>query len=144
MTSATSLTGRNGEFVVGSYRVARTKQWAVNSKLATKSEWGDSDGGGFTNRAAGRREATFTAEGVYDIVIEVFDLFAPGDIALSTLWMNSLNLYWYFGRALNDDFQLTVNIDSEEVEGWTSAWGSDGVFYRPGEQGAPAASIPNN
>jgi hypothetical protein len=142
MTSATVVTGRHGEFVVGNARVARTKQWQVNPKLATKSEWGDSDSGGYTNRAPGRFDATFTAEGVYDTSIEAYDLFMPGDILLAVLWMDSTSLYWYFPRALCEDFNLMVNIDSEEVEGWTSAWGADGIFYKPGGAGAPSANLP--
>jgi len=29
-----------------------------------------------------------------------------------------------------------VNIDTEEVIGWTSEWGADGKFYYPGESEA--------
>ena len=43
MSSETSLTGRNGKFVVGTTQVARTTQWQVTKTLASKSEWGDSD-----------------------------------------------------------------------------------------------------
>lgn len=142
MTSATSLIGRNGKFVVGTSRVARTKQWVVSPKLASSSEWGDSDSAGYTNRAAGRKDATFTAEGVYDTAVEVYDLFQPGDIVHTVLWMDATSLYWDFPRALNSEFQLTVNIDTEEVEAWTSSWGADGIFYYPGAAGAPADTLP--
>lgn len=142
MTSATSLIGRYGKFVVGSTRVARTTQWQVNQKLATQSEWGDSDSAGYTNRAPGRLDATFSAEGKYDTVVEQFDLFAPGDILQCALWQDATSLYWAFPRALNQEFSLTVNIDSEEVEAWTSGWGADGIFYQPGDSGAPSYSLP--
>lgn len=139
MSSATALTGRNGKFMVGAVLVARTTQWAVNPALATKSEWGDSDCGGYTARAAGRRDATFTAEGKFDTESEQYDLFQPGDIADVTLFMNA-TLYYQFPRALCDNFNLTVNVDTEEVIGWTSSWGADGIFYYPGQTGAPAKS----
>jgi len=142
MSSENTLTGRNGKFVVGTDLVARTKQWQVTRTLASKSEWGDSDGGGWTNRASGRKDATITAEGVYDTSDEVFDLFQPEDIAIATLWLNNLTLYWDFPRALCDNFQLTVNIDTEDVLGWTSAWGTDGRAYYPGEAGAAARILP--
>jgi hypothetical protein len=137
-----TLTGRLGRFVVGTSLVARATQWQVTKTLATKSEWGDSDSAGFTNRAAGRKDATFTSEGKYDTSDEVFDLFQPEDIAIAVLWMNNTTLYWDFPRAMCDNFQLTVNIDTEEVIGWTSSWGSDGVFYYPGEAGATARVLP--
>jgi hypothetical protein len=136
MSSLNTLTGRNGKFQVAASLVARTTQWAVNPKLASTSEWGDSDSAGYTNRAAGRKDATFNGEGKYDTTDDVFDLFMPGDNAACVLKMNSV-LYWNFPRALCSDFNLTVNIDSEEVIGWTSGWGADGAFYRPGES-APA------
>lgn len=142
MSSENTLTGRNGKFVVDTSLVARTTQWAVNPKLASSSEWGDSDSGGYTNRAAGRRDATFSAEGKYDTTDEIFDLFQPEDIAIGVLWMNNSSLYWDFPRALCSDFNLTVNIDTEEVIGWTSSWGADGIFYYPGQSGATVRTLP--
>src|SRR3990167_6464742 len=133
MSSVNTLTGRNGKFVVGTDLVARATQWSVNPTLATSNEWGDSDSSGFTNRSAGRKYCTFSAEGKYDTTDEVFDLFQPEDIAIATLWLDNSSLYWDFPRALCTSFSLTVNIDSEEGIGWTSDWGSDGVFHYPGE-----------
>lgn len=142
MSSETALTGRLGKFVVDDTLVARTTKWDVNPKLAGGSEWGDSDSGGYTNRAAGRKDCTFTSEGKYDTDDEVFDLFQPEDIAESVLWMNNTTLYWAFPRALCNDFSLSVDIDSEEVIGWSSGWGADGIFYRPGQAGAPSHTLP--
>jgi len=142
VSSINTLTGRNGKFVVGTSLVARTTQWQVTKTLASKSEWGDSDSAGFTNRAPGRKDATFTAEGKYDTSDEVFDLFQPEDIAIAVLWMDNASLYWDFPRAMCDNFQLTVNVDTQDVIGWTSSWGADGVFYYPGEAGATARVLP--
>jgi len=143
MSSENTLTGRNGKFVVDGILVARTTQWQVTRTLASKSEWGDSDSGGHTNRAPGRKDSTFTAEGKYDTSDEVFDLFQPGDIAQATLFLNAVVpfLYYDFPRALCDNFQLTVNVDTSEVIAWTSAWGEDGKSYYPGEAGAPARTL---
>ncbi len=142
MSSETALIGRNGKFVVEDELVARTTKWDVNRQLASKSEWGDSDSAGYTNRAAGRRDATFDSEGKYDTDAEVYDLFVPEDISEVVLWMDATALYWAFPRALCMDFKLSVNIDSEEVEGWTSGWGADGIFYHPGAASAPAHTLP--
>lgn len=142
MTSLNTITGRNGKFVVGTTQVARTKKWSVNPKMAGGSEWGDSDSGGYTNRTPGRRDCAFTAEGTYDTSDEVYDLFQPEDIAIAVLWMNNTSLYWDFPRALCQDFSLDVDIDTEEVIGWSSSWGSDGPFYYPGEAGAATRTLP--
>ena len=143
MSSENTLTGRNGKFTVDGNLVARATQWQRTSTLASKSEWGDSDSLGFTNRAAGRKDSTFTAEGKYDTSDEVFDLFQEEDIAQCTLFLNAVVplLYYDYPRSLCDNFQLTVNIDSAEVIGWTSAWGADGVYYYPGEVGAPVRTL---
>ena len=143
MSSENTLTGRNGKFVVGTSLVARTTKWDVNPTLATSSEWGDSDSAGFTNRAAGRLDATFNAEGKYDTDDEVFDLFQRGDIAIAVLWLDNSSLYYDFPRALCTDFNLAVDVDTEEVIGWTSAWGADGVYYYPGEDGATVRTLPS-
>ena len=142
MSSLNTLTGRTGKFVAGSVLIARTTTWAVNTKMATGSEWGDSDSAGYTNRAAGRRDATFTAEGKYDTSSEVFDLFVEGDILIATLWLDNVGVYYDFPRALNQDFNLVVDIDTEEVIAWTSAWGADGIYHRPGQAGAAVRTLP--
>lgn len=133
------LTGRAGEFSISRRnvtgpvtRVARTTQWEVSPTLDTSTEWGDSDGAGYTLRAPGRRGATFTAEGKYTTNSSVFILFQEGDISAAFLWMNT-TLFWHFPRAMCSDFGLLVNVDTEEVEGWTGSWGNDGIYYRPGE-----------
>lgn len=139
MSSLNSQTGRAGRLGIGGIVIARTTQWAVNPTLASSSEWGDSDSAGFTNRATGRKDATFTCEGKFDPDTEVYDTFQPEDSLEATLWLNS-TLFWQFPRALCTDFSLTVNVDTEEVDGWTASFGADGVFYFPGEAGAGAAN----
>jgi hypothetical protein len=142
MTSLNTKTGRNGKFVVGTTLVARCTEWGVNPTLASSTEWGDSDSAGFTNRAAGRKDATFTANGKYDTTNEAFDLFQPEDIAIAVLWLDNVSLYWDFPRAMCTEFSLSVNIDSAEVIGWESSWGADGAFYYPGEIGATVRALP--
>lgn len=140
--SANTKVGRLGRAVVGSTLIARITSWSVNPTQATNSEWGDSDSNGFTNRAPGRKDATADTEGKYDTSNEVFDLFQPEDIVILTLWLDNLTLYWDFPCALNLDFNLSVDVDSEEVIGWTANWGSDGPYFYPGEAGAAVRSLP--
>src|SRR5574343_246498 len=131
MSSETALTGRLGKHTVDGTQVARLTEWNVNPKLAQTSEWGDSDSGGYTNRAAGRFDATFSTEGKFDTDSEQYDLFMPGDNVVSLCYMN-LTLFWNFPRSLCTDFKLSINIDTEEVVGWSAEWGADGIFYKPG------------
>jgi hypothetical protein len=146
MSSSTTLTGREGEFLVGGVAIRRVTQWAVNPTLATSSEWGDSDSCGYTNRAAGRFDATFTAEGKYDTAYDVWDYFMPGDIVAAQLHLDHTTtlLSWYFPRALCSDFNMTVDVDTEEVIGWTSSWGADGIFYKPGYGSGRSAARGNH
>ena len=141
MSSENTLTGRLGKHMVETTLVARIAQFTVNPKLASVNEWGDSDSGGYTNRSAGRQDNTFTDEGKFDTDNEVWDLFQPDDNVASSLWINA-SLYWDFPRSLCSDFSLTVNVDSEDVVGWSASWGADGIFYRPGEAGATSRTLP--
>lgn len=141
----TALTGRYGKFQVNTTIVARITSWSVNPKLASKSEWGDSDTAGYTARMGGRKDASFTAEGKFDVDEEQYDLFQPGDKVAATLWMRiTTPLYWHFPSAMCDDFSLQVNTDSQEVIGWSSSWGADGKFYKPGQTGAPTITYPTD
>jgi len=144
VSSENTITGRNGKMTVDGALVARTTTWQMTKTLATKSEWGDSDSAGFTNRTPGRKDSTFSAEGKYDSTSEVFDLFQPEDIVDATLFLNAIAplLYYNYPRAMCDNFQLSVNIDTAEVIGWTSSWGADGIFYYPGEALAPVKVLP--
>ena len=128
MSSENTVTGRGGTFSVDATAIARITQWAANPTLATSNEWGDSDSAGYTNRSAGRKDCTFTAEGKYDDTEKVFTLFVPGDIAAAILAVTSTIIGYTFARALCNDFNISVNVDTEEVIGWTSAWGADGSF----------------
>jgi len=58
-------------------------------------------------------------------------LFEPGDIAAAVLYVSGSGLTWTFARALCTDFSLAVDIDTEEVIGWTSEWGADGEYTSP-------------
>jgi hypothetical protein len=118
----------------------------VNPTLATTSEWGDSDCAGYTARAAGRYDCTFTCEGKYDSSDEIWDRYQPGiigdDVTVTVVFValhidETQGSHWYFPRAICLDFNLTVDVDTEEVIGWTSSWGADGIFYFPGQSDVP-------
>ncbi len=143
MSNENTVSGIVGKFVVDNSLVARTTQWVVTPTLSTTSEWGDSDSGGYTNRLPGRKDATFTAEGNFESTDEVYDLFQEGDIVIAALWLDNSSLYYAFPRALCTEFSLTVNIDTGEVTGWTASFGADGIYYRPGEDGAPVYTLPS-
>jgi len=132
MSSLNTVTGRGGTVSYGGSTIARITQWSVTDSLDTSTDWGDSDGGGYTNRAAGRRGASCDCEGKYDSVsaTDATDLFGPGDVAAVICASNGGPGYT-FTRALCTSFGITVNIDTEEVIGWTANFGSDGTYTAP-------------
>jgi len=151
MSSATTTTGRHGKLwaaatgtvLNATHNILRTTQWSVSQKPASVSEWGDSSSLGYTNRAPGRRDVTFTAEGKFDKDQQQWDIFQGGDYCAANLYVNSnedVTWAYTFARALCMEFSLAVNIDTEEVVGWTSSWGNDGVFTLPG--GDPGDELP--
>jgi hypothetical protein len=92
---------------------------------------------------------TTEIEGKYDKTTEVWDLFLPEDILAITLWLDhdarsgGVNRYWDFPRALCNDFNMVVDVDTEEVIGWTATWGADGIFYKPGTTANPGGIGPS-
>ena len=132
MPSQNTLSGYRGHFTVGGIRVARCTRWDVNGKLAHVAEWGDSDSNGYTNRLAGRWDSLFGADGKFDTLSEFYNIFDVGDFLAVKLYLND-ELFWNFSRGVCLDYKLVVDIDREDVIGWTSSWGSDGEFYYPGE-----------
>ncbi len=131
MSGETAMTGKDGYLSVEGTPVARITNWKQSRKLAHTSEWGDSDGEGWTNRLGGRKDSTFTADGKFDTSSEFYDLFDIGDIVEAKLVMK-LGLFWSYDRALCQSYDLAIDVDREEVVGWTSAWGGDGEVKRPG------------
>lgn len=157
MSGYQTITGRHGKITKGSASVSSTptnntteivriRNWALNVTFASTSEWGDSSCGGYTARREGRRDATFTCEGVFSTSTPSYSLFTPAGEASgaqtlhsmsATLWMDnndtgSTDLYYDFPRVLCTDFNITIDIDTEEVVGWTATFGADGIFYVPG------------
>ncbi len=138
--SSTALTGRYGQLKLGTDTVARLTSWTVSEAIATQSEWGDSDSNGYTQRATGRRSATISAEGRFDITSRQSMYMRPGIIYEVWCWLSKdltqtggNKNAWHFPRALTISFELVVNVDTEEVLGWTAEFASDGVFYYPGD-----------
>ena len=128
--SQTAVTGRGGSVSYNASTIARITQWSVNDNLDTSSDWGDSDSAGYTNRAAGRRGASIDCEGKYDTgASDATDLFGPGDVAAVVCGSNGPS--YTFTRALCTSFGITVNVDTEEVIGWTANFGSDGSYTAP-------------
>lgn len=134
--SESALTGAAGYVVVDNKRLARITQWEVNPSLDTSTEWGDSDGAGYTLRAPGRMGATFTTEGKFDTFFEVYNILKPNVSRYKVCLFMNTTIYWDFPCALCTDFSLTVNRDTQEVVGWSADWGNDGIFYYPGDAGA--------
>lgn len=156
MSSVNTITGRHGKITKGAIsatstptvnttEIVRIRNWALTMPLAM-SEWGDSSCGGYTARKEGRRDATFTCEGVFDTGTTVYTLFTPAGEASgaqtlhqmsATLWIDNdstgaADRYYDFPRVKCTDFSLTVDVDEETVVGWTASFGADGIFYVPG------------
>lgn len=141
-TGVTARSGGDGKIVVGTTKVARATQFNLTAS-ASASEWGDSDSEGYTNRKTNRKDCTGQLQGKFDKNAKIYALFMPGDVVELTLWENSAD-YWNFPSALITDFQITYDMDTREVVGWTASFGADGKFWRPGQSGAPTETLPSS
>lgn len=140
--SSTTLTGSLGKCVIAGSLVYRLTNWELTTTCSS-TEWGDSDSGGYTERAAGRKDATGSITGRYSTERTMYSLFVAGDIAKVVLWQNA-TLYWALPRALMNNFRIGFNSDTREVVGWSSDFGADGAYYYPGQSGAPTETLPTS
>lgn len=140
--SSTARTGHLGKAVIASSLIYRLTQWTF-TPTCSESAWGDSDSEGFTNRAAARKDGTGSVVGKFDTDRKMYTLVMPGDIIKLTLWENATD-YWALPRVLVTSFSLTFDNDSKEVVAWNADYGCDGKYYRPGQSGAPAETLPTS
>jgi hypothetical protein len=141
MSGVSAVSGEIGKAVIDGNLLARLTLWTIN-RQTSESAWGDSDSAGYTNRKAARRDATGSLAGKLDSDDYQYNIFDDGDIVTLVLWENT-SRYWVFPSALIQNFQLEFNPDTKEVVGWTSDFGADGIYYKPGQSGAPSHSLPN-
>jgi hypothetical protein len=142
MTGVTAVSGEIGKAVVEGDLIARLTTWSINAQ-SSESAWGDSDSAGYTNRKKARLDLTGTIGGKLDSDDYVYDIFDEGDIVELVLWENATR-YWVLPSCLIQNFQLEFNPDTKEVVGWTADFGADGIYYKPGQQGAPTHSLPSS
>lgn len=140
----TARTGVDGKAVVEGELVARLTKWSLSAKAAI-NEWGDSDGEGYTLALPGRKGATGTIEGKFDEEDEQYNLFAEGDQVELVLWQSEeAQDYWAFPCVIVGEFTLEYDVDGQTVVGWSAPWTSSGRYYRPGQSGAPAHTLPDD
>lgn len=141
--STTARNGCEGKVVVAGQLIARITSFSIQESVG-ETAWGDSDSGGFTNRKAGRRDATINFGGKFDTNKKIYNLMRVGDNVKLVLWESTTDTdYWVFPCVLIQSFQVDVNTDTKEVITWSATAGADGIYYYPGESGAPSETLPS-
>ena len=139
--ASTAITGVLGKAVVDDVKVSRITQWSFEPAVGD-TEWGDSDGAGFSLVKAGRKSGSGSIEGKFDTAKPQYAVFEIGDEVELTLWVDATR-YFAIPCAVVTGFSLSVNVDSQEVVGWTASFKSSGAYYYPGQSGAPTETIPS-
>ena len=139
-TTSTAITGVLGKAVVDDVAIARITQWSFDPQVGD-SEWGDSDGAGYTLVKAGRKGGTGSIEGKFDTSVPQYVPFVIGNEVNLILWLDATR-YYAIPCAVITGFSLVVNVDTQEVVGWTANFKASGTFYYPGQSGAPSESLP--
>jgi hypothetical protein len=141
--SETARSGEGGKVVAENTLIARVMEWSINP-TSSETAWGDSDSGGYTNRKKARLDATGSLSGKLDDDDEVWDVLEVGDTVSLDLWVDGNDpnpvTYWHFPCVLIQNFAIGANMDTKEVMEWSADFGADGIFYRPGQSGAPTRS----
>jgi len=157
MGSVGAITGRHGAVYIQLplttqtwywTEIARITSWTINQKPISVTKWADSDTGGFVWNAPGPREATITTVGKFQIgILSQWNMFRGGDYAALRLFVDNRDPFedgisveealrradrYEINPALCTEYNLTMNIDTEEVVGWTAEWVSCGEFSMTG------------
>ena len=140
-SAITAITGVLGKVVVDDVLVARVTSWSFDPAVGD-TEWGDSDGEGFTMVKPGRKSGSGTIEGKFDTAKPQYAVFEIGDEVQIVLWMDA-SRYFAIPCAVIGGFTLSINVDSQEVVGWTAPFKASGKYYYPGQSGAPSETIPS-
>ena len=139
-TCPTATTGLNGNVLCGSTRLARITNWTITASTG-ETTFADSDSSGYTQRAPTRREATGSVDFKYDNSFEMWERVREGECCALTLFVD-LTHYWYIPVALIQNLTINVNIEDLEVIDGSFDFASSGIYYAPGEAGAPAVALP--
>jgi hypothetical protein len=134
--------GTGGKAVIEDELVLRMTRWQITPG-GSETTWGDSDSAGFTNRKGARKDCTGAIDGKFSTDRIFYDMVQEHDEVKVALWLDSTR-YWVFPCALVQNYSLEVNPDTNEVIGWSMAFGSIGRYYRPGESGAPTQTLPSS
>lgn len=150
MSATNTITGRNGKIVFGGGTlILRVKNWSITPS-AGGSEWGDSGISstdpdiGYKHRRRGIRDLTGSFEIVLDKSAPIYASLREGGEVMLDLWQTTVAAdNWHFPIAvILGGPNITTDMDTEEVTEVAYDFGNDGVYYAPGEVGAPAQSIP--
>lgn len=144
MGGSSALSGSIGKAVISNTLVTRLTMWRINPSVSL-SEWGDSDSAGYTNALAARRGCKGSISGKFDTSKKPYAVFREGDNPTLALWQSAAaGDYWAFPSVIIESFELELNPDTKEVVAWTANWTADGIFYAPGQSGAPSYSLPGS
>ena len=138
--STTALAGHLGKAVVDDKLVLRLTEWTHNPVSST-TKWGDSDSGGFTNSKIARKDSSGTIGAKFDTGKKPYTVLKAGDSLKLVLWYDAI-LYWAYPCVSITGYSETVNPDTKEVVAWSATWEADGIYYYPGEAGAPVETLP--
>jgi hypothetical protein len=127
--STVVMGGDGGEVSIDGTNIARLTQWSFNAQCSI-SEWGDSDSEGYTMAKPARKSGSGSMEGKFDSGDSFYDLFKQGDEPAVNLYAN-LTLAWALPCAVIGGYQLTVDLDSKEVVGWSSDFTASGKYTNP-------------
>lgn len=138
--SSTIRTSKASVVVIDDVLMLRVRNVTQNPN-STVFEWGDSDSGEFTNTIGTRKKTTGTISGLFDEDQRLYDIVREGQTSKLIIWEDATD-YWAFPCALLTNVNFTYDQDTKNPIEWAFDFGSDGVYFAPGEAGAPSESLP--
>ncbi len=141
--TSTASSGTSGAVWCGAQRIARVTSWNLDATTDSKT-FHDSGGGGtnsvkgYMNRIPGPRDLTGSIEFKYDLTFPQDRRFREGRCCQLVLGIHETNsVAWIIPQALIERLTISVDIDGGDPTEGSFDFGSDGIYYAPGEAGAP-------
>jgi hypothetical protein len=123
--AADVICGKEGSVVIGATELPEITMWSFNPTITTQS-YASNKTNGFKRKVCGSKDATGSLEGKWDRTDPITDHFTEGSTVTLLLHLDTTRKITV--PALITGMTIEVNIDDNEIEGWTADFEADGEW----------------
>lgn len=122
---AVPICGKSGDVKVGADSLPEITKWSFKPSVAVQ-EYASNKSNGFKRKVCGVKSGSGSIEGKWNINDPITDHFVEGDYVTLLLHLDSTRLVTV--TALIKSFDLEVDINDNQIEGWSAEFDADGEW----------------